>query len=111
MTVPASVVAVGWTQTIVALITVPLQLIVASHMFDLPGRAILQAFRPAFVGGACMALVLGGILLLVQGLPPLVQLILAVLCGAGAYVGALWYWQKSDLLQVRHIMRSAMTRS
>ncbi|ETW95348.1 MAG: hypothetical protein ETSY1_31020 [Candidatus Entotheonella factor] len=110
VTVPASVVAVGWTQAAVALITAPLQLIVASHMFNLPARAILQAYRPACIGGACMAAVVYGVLVLVQPFPPLVQLIGSVLSGAGAYVGALWYWQKDDVMQIRTILRSAMTR-
>ncbi len=111
VTGPASVVAAAWIQAAVALLMAPLQLTVASRMFDMPGRTILNAFRPAFVGGACMTAAVYSMLLLTQTLLPLMQLILSVLCGAGVYVGALWCWQRSDVLQVQKIMRSAMTRS
>ncbi len=87
-----------------------MHLIVASRMFNIPKYTIVQAYRPAFTGGACLAVAVYGVLVLTQGLSPLMQLILSVLSGASAHAGALWYWQKNDVMQIQTIMRSAMTR-
>ncbi len=97
VTGPASVAAVGWTQVAVALLTTPIQLMVASRMFNLSVYTILQAYRPAFMGGVCLVVTVYGTLMLTQGWLPLLQLILAILSGAGAYVGTLWYWHPNDV--------------
>jgi PST family polysaccharide transporter len=85
-----SIVAVAWVQALVAFISGILSLTVAGRLFNISLSEILVQFRPGFISGTAMALAVAGLLALIPHVHPVIQLILAVLVGAGVYIGSLW---------------------
>ncbi|HYF64004.1 MAG TPA: oligosaccharide flippase family protein, partial [Herpetosiphonaceae bacterium] len=101
---------VGWTHAVVALLGSALNLVVAGRMIHVSLGALLKAFAPALVAGAAMTVAVLAVLLPLQGTPALLQLIVAVAVGAGAYCGALWWTQRELVQQAGQTLRGALAR-
>ncbi|MGB0387046.1 MAG: lipopolysaccharide biosynthesis protein [Ardenticatenaceae bacterium] len=105
--VSGSIVAIAWTQAAVTFFMMGIRLFVACRMLDTPFKMVLSALQAGAVGGAIMSLAVSGILLISPSLPPLAQLILAVLVGGSAYVAALWWLQRDVVMMASQTLRSA----
>lgn len=105
-----TIVAVGWTQTIMAGISCVINLLVAAHLIQLPLKSILVALRPAVVSGTLMALAVAPLLMLSAGAPAVVQLIVCVGAGVVVYVAALWWLQRDLVVQARTTLRTTLAR-
>ncbi len=102
--------AVGWVQTLVAVFSGTLNLVVASRMTGVPFMSVLDAIRPAAVSAAVMAAAIWGMLAVTSSVIPLVQFILAVLAGGTIYLVVL-YWQQKDLfIFARQTITAALAR-
>jgi PST family polysaccharide transporter len=107
VTGPATITAVAWTHTAVALYVVALDLLAARKLLGLSLRAIGAAFQPAISSTLLMA---GAVLLLQSQLvarPALVQLVAAILLGGVVYGATLWWLQRAVVLRINTQLRAA----
>jgi PST family polysaccharide transporter len=105
-----SIVAVGWTHAVVAFIGSALNLAVASRMLHVSLGDLLKAFAPALISGATMTVAVLAVLLPLQAAPAILQLIVAVVVGASAYCGTLWWTQRDLVQQASQTLRGALAR-
>lgn len=110
VTVPGTIVAVGWVQAAVALATMLLNLVVATRLLQTPLRSMLQAWWPACVGSLAMTPAVIATLQLLAGTNPWVQLLGGAAVGAAVYVGTLWLLFRETVVKVGSTLRSALAR-
>ena len=110
VTGPATITAVGWTQAVVAVVVVVINLVIAQRMLGLRLGVIATAVRPAAIGGSVMTLAVLGTLTIVADAPPVVQLVAAVSAGASTYIGALWWLQRDVVMKAGRTLRAAFSR-
>jgi O-antigen/teichoic acid export membrane protein len=110
VTGPASVVAVAWVQTAVAVIGAALNFIVAGRILNTSFRKMAQALQPAIISGLIMAFVVSGTLILTTHTTPLIQLIAAVAAGGFVYIGSLLLLQREVLLVAGRTLQTALAR-
>ena len=101
--------AVGWAQVGLACGAMLLDMAVACHMLALPIGKIARALSPALGSGLVMSLAIGGLMTLFEGqASPLLSLAVYVGAGAGVYVGVLWLFKRSLLLEIGQTLRLAI---
>jgi len=105
-----SIAAVGWTMALVTLLEQILQIVVAARLLKVPLLSILDAFRPAVIGGAIMVMLAWASLQMLGAAPHPVQLTTGVVVGVLAYGAALW-WLQRDVVSTAHVaLRAALVR-
>ena len=102
-----SIIAVAWVQAAVALISGVLSLVVAGRMFHISVWNILDQFKPGAISGILMAGGVVGLLRLIPGWHPLLQLIMAVLVGAVVYVGTLYLQGPQRIRDIAGVLKNA----
>ena len=102
-----SIIAVAWVQAAVALVSGVLSLVVAGRMFHISIWNILDQFKPGAISGILMAGSVVGLLRLIAGWPPLLQLIMAVLVGAVVYVGTLYLQGPQRIRDIAGVLKNA----
>ncbi len=110
VTGPASLEIVGWVQTAVALLGTILNFIVAGKILNTPFRKMAKALQPAMMGGFILAVTVTGVLFLTAQLAPLIQLVISVLSGGAAYIGALFLLQRDVVLTAGRTLHTALVR-
>jgi O-antigen/teichoic acid export membrane protein len=105
---PKSIAVVGWVQVVVAFISGVINLIAAGRLLHLSFARILEALRPAAMGGVSLFLVTSGILWAAQHTPAWTQLTLGTLAGAGAYFISLWCFERDVLRDIQVMLRSVL---
>ncbi len=110
VTGPASLIAVGWVQAAVAFVGSVIYLAVAMRLLHLSVGSLFQAFRPALMAGAALALAVGAVLYAGRGAPDLIVLLGGTLLGGLAYVGCLWLLDRQLVLELWNLGRSVLLR-
>jgi PST family polysaccharide transporter len=105
-----NILTVGWTHAVVAFLSSVLNLVVAARMLHVSLGTLLKAFAPALISGAAMTVAVLAVLLPLQSTPPLLQLLVAIVVGAGAYCGTLWWTQRDLVQQASQTLRGALAR-
>lgn len=105
---PGSLVAVAWVETAVALLGTFLNLYVISHLLKLSIRNLLTAWQPALLGSTIMIPVVLMMLWLTKQQLPIVQLSTATVAGAMAYGAALWWLQRSVVINIVQTLQTAV---
>ena len=108
--VMGSIVVVGWTHAVVALLSAVIGLIVAARMMRLPLGDLFTSIWPAVLAGVSMGIVVYIILDWASNLSSLQQLLLTVPSGAFVYVLILWFSNRELMLEVIERLRSALRR-
>lgn len=109
---PKSIIAVGWMQAIVALISALLNLTIASRLIRLPIIEIVKALTPAVVSGSLMAVIVYFAVNYSEPFfPAWVLLIEGVFVGGIAYIISLWFLQRDVVLSVKDKIFDALGRS
>lgn len=88
-TVGGNIAAVGWTHAAVALFTAVVDTSVALRLMRTPLARFVETIRPAILCGATMSVVVVVVLALTWTFAPWLQLVTAVLAGAGIYLFSL----------------------
>jgi O-antigen/teichoic acid export membrane protein len=102
--------AVSWAVAFVSFIGTVSQILVAKFVIGMSVRGILDALRPAILSGVVMALVVYGALVFLNGLAPLLQMIMAVCVGLFVYAGMLWLFQRKDAVEAFQVFRESFLR-
>jgi O-antigen/teichoic acid export membrane protein len=110
VTIPATIVAVGWVHAIVAFLGTILNLVVASRLLKIPFWRVLNALRSAALSGMLMGLAIWGVLELSANSLPLVQLVAGVGVGVLVYAGALWLLQREVVIEASSTLRAAFLK-
>lgn len=105
-----SIVMVGWVQALVALLSVIINLAVASRLLGLPFLKIIDALRPAALSGLIMAVVVYAALYLSVSLAAWLQLVISIGAGGIVYGAAMWVFNRRVVLDIVELMRSALGR-
>ena len=105
---PKSLVAVAWVETAVALLGTVLNLYVISQLLGVSIRNLLSAWQPALLGSIIMLPIVLMMLWLTNQQLPIVQLLAATLGGAVAYGAALWWLQRSVVLNIVQTLQTAV---
>ena len=110
VTGPATLWAVSWVVVFVSIIGTLMQFIAANLVIGISFRDIFDAFRPAAIGGAVMALMVSVVLFLLAGASPLIQLLAAVLAGGITYLGVLWLFQREEAISAFHVLQKSLLK-
>jgi PST family polysaccharide transporter len=110
VTVPASLIAVSWVQIIVAIIGTILNLGVAVWMLKAPVGEMLNAFRPSLVAGTGLSLAVLGVLAVIGGWSPWLQLILGTLAGGIVYLGILYLFYRELSLNAIKVLTGSFKK-
>jgi O-antigen/teichoic acid export membrane protein len=102
--------AIGWAHVGVALLFLVAQLMVAARMLDTSFFRIVASLRPAATGGALMAIAVLVALEATAGAVPPLQLAAGVAAGAATYGLALWWLQRTLVLELGTTLRLALAR-
>lgn len=105
---PKSLVAVAWVETAVALLGTVLNLYVISQLLGVSIRNLLNAWQPALLGSIIMLPIVLLMLWLTNHQLPLIQLLAAASGGAVAYGAALWWLQRSVVLNIVQTLQTAV---
>jgi len=105
-----SIVAVGWGQAFVALLSGALNLYVAATLLGLPKRDLWKSIAPSILAGLLMSVVVIAVLQVIPVNMPLVQLIFGVPLGGLTYAASLWFLQRDVVMDASRKLRSAMGR-
>ncbi len=81
-----SLTAIAGVHLVVATLGSALNIVVASRLLLVPVRTILSAYRPAFVAGTGMCLVVAFLVQMLGGASPIVLLLVSVIAGIVAYL-------------------------
>jgi lipopolysaccharide exporter len=108
VTITGSIVAVGWMHALIALIGTVLGLIVAARMLGLRLSELFDSLWPAILAGCIMAVSLFVVIGLTNTLQPVIQLLVAIPCGALAYGIVLWFCSRTTVLEVIQRIQSSM---
>jgi PST family polysaccharide transporter len=109
---PKSIIAVGWMQAVVALISALLNLTIASRLIHLPFVEIIKALTPAVVSGSLMAVIVYFAVDYSEPfLPAWVLLMEGVFVGSIVYIISLWFLQRDVVLSVKDKIFDALGRS
>jgi PST family polysaccharide transporter len=108
VTVPRTITAVGWAQVAVALLGSIINLVVAMRMLNLPLLQILNAFRPAALGGVVLSMAVIALSSFYGDLSPWLQLLSGTLVGGLAYILFLWLVQRDLVVDAFQIFRTAL---
>lgn len=109
-TTRGSIVTVGWTHAVVALIGTIINLIFATRLLKLSFGSLFDAMRPALLTSAVMAIAVLTTLVALRGTPSWVQLIVAIVVGIGSYGGTLWWTQREIVDQASQTLFGAFAR-
>jgi PST family polysaccharide transporter len=110
VTGPGTLIAVAWTVVVVTFVGMVIQIFVARRILQVPFVMILEALRPAAIGGTAMSLAVMGVLTLCADAGPFVKLIVAVATGGITYVGGLWWFQRDVVVTAAYALRQGLTR-
>jgi O-antigen/teichoic acid export membrane protein len=105
-----SVVAVGWVHAGVAFLAGVAELVVAARLLHTSLEDILKALRPALMSGAAMSAAVMGLLYLATGLPDWVKLVAGILVGATVYLGLLFWFSRTLVLDAGKTLKAALSR-
>lgn len=109
-TTRGTIVTVGWTHAIVALIGTIINLGFAMRLLKLSFGELLNAIRPALVTGVVMAVAVLATLVVLRETPSWVQLVVSIVVGIGSYVGTLWWTQRAVVDQASQTLLGAFAR-
>lgn len=109
--VAGSIVAVGWSQAFVALISGVLSFYVASRLLKLDMKELFIALRPAAIAAMFMAVAVLLALAASRSFTPWPQLIVSVAVGGLTYLSAIWFLQRDVVMDASKKLRSALSRS
>jgi len=110
VTVPGTLVAVGWVQVSVAVVGTALNLGFAVRMLNAPIRDMLTAFQPALVGGIGLSLAVLAVLFISDNWSPWLTLIVGTLAGGLAYLGVLYIFYRDLSLNTVTVLFAAFKR-
>jgi PST family polysaccharide transporter len=110
VTVPKSIVAVGWVHVIAVFIATIVNLIVASRVIRLRVSEILATVYPALLGGLSMIPPVLLVLRLMNNSTSAVQLFISAMVGGVTYLGSLWVLQREMLVTAGKTLRVALLR-
>jgi PST family polysaccharide transporter len=102
-----SIEAIAWTHAVVAFIGCSINIIMAGRVMNTSLSSIMNAFRTPLIAGACMSIVVLGILYITSSLSPWVQLVSCIITGAVSYIVMLAWLQKGIYLEILKIFRSS----
>ena len=104
----AFAVAVG--HVCVAFVTSVLRLVIVVRLLGMDIRRIMAQFLSPVAGAALMSILVSLWLSLGHSMPSLVQLTLAVIVGALAYIGSLWYTERNLVIRVYNWLQRTLTQ-
>ncbi len=105
-----SVYAMAWSLTLLTVSTTVLELLVASWILKMPVMQILKALAPAFLAAAFMSAAVSLFMRLSPGLSQIYQLVIGILIGGGVYIGALWIFQRSLVIETAGFLKKAILK-
>lgn len=112
VTVPESIVAVGWVHAGIALLSVFINLYISARLIGLPVIEIARALKPSILAGSLMVASVLGVMLLTQDLlPSWLLLTECVVLGGLAYLLGLWLFQRDIVLTLGSRLRETLVRA
>lgn len=111
VTFPMSIVAVGWAQAIIALISTVINLTVSSKLIGLPMQEIGKALRPAVLSGGLMSVAVALFISTFGYLSPWLLLFCSVSIGGFVYIGSLWVFQRDVVLSASGKLLASLGRA
>jgi len=109
-TVPATIMAVGWTYMAVSLFLTILNLVVASRVFDISLPQVFGAFVPSLLGGGLMSAALLLLLPYLSTFPSWLQLLTMIPVGGLVYVAFLWIVYRNEFIEAKNTLQVAFKR-
>ncbi len=103
-----TIVAVGWAQVALAVISTGLNLLIAHYLIGVSLKALLSAFQPAFISGGLMTLAVLGTIYALPIASHLLMLVVAIIVGASTYLIVLWQLQPTMFQEVRRMLQRAI---
>ena len=110
VTVPRSLIAVGWVQVSIAILGTVLNLGFAVKMLNAPIRDMVNAFQPSFIAGAGLSLAVAGVLFVSETWSPWLTLIVGTLAGGAAYLCVLYIFYRDLSLNAVAVLFAALKR-
>lgn len=112
VTVPESIVAVGWVHAGIALLSVFINLYISARLIGLPVIEVARALKPSILAGSLMVASVLGVMLLTQDLlPSWLLLTECVVLGGVAYLLGLWLFQRDIVLTLGSRLRETLVRA
>ncbi len=108
--IAGSIVATGWMQAAVALVSGVLNLYIAARLLGLSVRELAIALRPAAMSVVLMATAVLAVLYVSRDAAPWSQLVFSVAAGGLVYGAALWFLQNDVVLDAQRKLRAAVSR-
>jgi PST family polysaccharide transporter len=105
-----TIIAVAWSQLIVALIASIVKLLIAGYILNISLSAIFKALQGSLAAGAVMTVAVLGSLQLGINWPPLWQLIFSVVIGGLTYLATLWLLHRNALFEAGQTLRASLSR-
>ena len=101
-----SIQAVGWAHVLVASIFSIVDFVIATRIFQIKLKELLQALRPALAGGITMGMGVYFLLRQLGHLSPIFQILAAVPTGAILYAVSIWLVDRRAIHYVIEIVRT-----
>jgi O-antigen/teichoic acid export membrane protein len=106
----AQIVAVGWAHAVIASVTSLVYLLVFCSINRIQILDVLKGLMPIFASGILMSVGVFVVLQLLADMPSLVQLLVGVVLGVGAYVGMLFVFERELLFDARRILLASLSK-
>lgn len=87
-----------------------IHLIVVVRVIGVKISELMRALRPAFVGGTALTVVTTPLVYGIDGQPPVIQLLILGVTGAGTYFGTLWLLEKEVVIKGANTILDAVRR-
>lgn len=110
VTVPQTLVAVGWVVTAISFIGMVLNFAIAARMLQTPLTHMFRALQPALISGVVMGTAVALTYTLVLNLAPIWQLVIVVPVGMLVYTAALWFTERDLLHQIWRTLSKSLGR-
>jgi PST family polysaccharide transporter len=110
LTTIGTIEAVAWAQTSIAAVIMLINLGVATRVLKISPLGLARTLLTPALGAALIYLPIGGVLLLIEPLPPLARLLIAGGAGGAVYLAVLWWRQRELLIGVLEGLRKLLAR-